>query len=568
MRWITRSFRNLLVAALAGLVLVLGVPTFLYVTIAHTQQLVQERGHMLDYIASTAATLISENLRERSREVELLAQSSLLAAENLDNAALQQTLERMQHTYTYYSWIGLADMQGIVQVATDNLLTGLDVSARPWFQEAKQGMYVGDLHEAKLLAKLLPPLPGAEGPLRFIDFSVRISNPQGQPRAILGAHAHWQWSSDLIKLVTPPDAEQRGVELFIIDKNNQVILPDTPLPEGELHQVPVIAHDSGAHYYSWGSEKQFLTAVANVVSPPSTIPLDWRVMVRQPRDQVLQQVIQLQRVIITVFGLALLAFALLAGLLGRQLGRPLQQLTRIAQAISQGRPASFDVRVRTNELKELIQALQQMSSRFLEHQKELEAAARTLEHKVELRTQELAEANKRLTDLARKDTLTGLPNRLASTEFLQHEFQQLARRSASYAIIMLDIDYFKRVNDTYGHATGDKVLQHVAAVLASSIRANDFVGRVGGEEFMAVLPTTELVDAAKVAEKIRAAVEASPVEGVGRITISVGVAQAHLSDTHADTAVNLADAMLYKAKHQGRNRVVTAVDSTSDEPIK
>src|SRR5690606_2383285 len=106
---------------------------------------------------------------------------------------------------------------------------------------------------------------------------------------------------------------------------------------------------------------------------------------------------------------------------------------------------------------------------------------------------------------------TGLPNRLAANEFLQHEYSLLKRRPVPYAVVLLDIDYFKKVNDTHGHALGDVVLQHVAKVLAASVRVNDFVGRVGGEEFMMILPMTTLDDALIVAEKLRSAVEAEPV---------------------------------------------------------
>lgn len=544
-------------AALVGLVALLGIPTFFYVTLTHTRQLVEERGHMLDYLALTAATIIGENLRERSREVELLGQSLLYDGAGLDRQQLAASLARMQQTYPYYSWIGFADTQGVVQVSTGNLLIGESVAKRPWFQEAFKGVYVGDLHEAKLLAKLLPQ-PEGQGPLRFIDFSVGVHDPSGVTQGVLGVHAHWGWSKDLVSLVTPADAAAKGVEIFIVNPNNEIIFPDAQSQPEEDMIVPDLSNLASARYATWGDQADYLTAAAPVVSPKSTVPLDWKVVVRQPREKVLEDAIALQRAISIFFVIALVVFSVLAVVLGRQLGRPIQQLTRIAQSIAQGRRAQFNVKLRTNELRQLGEALQEMSSRLLANQRELEAAAHELERKVEQRTKELAHANQLLSALARSDALTGLPNRLAANEFLQHEYSLLKRRPVPYAVVLLDIDYFKKVNDTHGHALGDVVLQHVAKVLAASVRVNDFVGRVGGEEFMMILPMTTLDDALIVAEKLRSAVEAEPVEPVGVVTVSVGVALANQDDASADRAVNQADAMLYEAKRAGRNRVMPA----------
>lgn len=165
---------------------------------------------MISYLADTAAIIISENLRERSREVQLLAQSTLYSGASPDKAQLSAGLMRMQETYPYYSWIGLTDMNGVVQVATNGLLEGQSVAQRPWFQQAQRGMYVGDLHEAKLLATLVPAPDGNPGLLRFIDFAAQVNDPQGRPIGVLGVHAHWGWSRDLIKLVTPPRGTARG----------------------------------------------------------------------------------------------------------------------------------------------------------------------------------------------------------------------------------------------------------------------------------------------------------------------------------------------------------------------
>jgi diguanylate cyclase (GGDEF)-like protein/PAS domain S-box-containing protein/hemerythrin-like metal-binding protein len=184
-----------------------------------------------------------------------------------------------------------------------------------------------------------------------------------------------------------------------------------------------------------------------------------------------------------------------------------------------------------------------------------------LESTVVARTAELARANEGLRRLARRDALTELPNRLAANERLHSEFISMKRLDTAYAVLMIDIDFFKRVNDTHGHAVGDQVLQRVAQVLRLTLRESDFIARFGGEEFIALLPATELAAATRVAEKIRQAVEAAPDPTAGTLTLSVGVAIAHHEQASEKEAVLDADNALYFAKNQGRNQVQLAPES-------
>jgi diguanylate cyclase (GGDEF)-like protein/PAS domain S-box-containing protein len=181
----------------------------------------------------------------------------------------------------------------------------------------------------------------------------------------------------------------------------------------------------------------------------------------------------------------------------------------------------------------------------------------SLERKVDERTAELARANAELQNLAWRDALTGLPNRLAGMNHLESEFARMGRNeSATSSILMMDVDLFKNINDTHGHGVGDDVLKRIAGIITASLRAGDFVARFGGEEFMALLPDTATDGAMVVAEKIRAAIEASPDSTVGTVTISIGVTLASARDAEMDVAVRRADAALYEAKRSGRNRVV------------
>ncbi len=158
--------------------------------------------------------------------------------------------------------------------------------------------------------------------------------------------------------------------------------------------------------------------------------------------------------------------------------------------------------------------------------------------------------------LANSDALTGLQNRRRATERLEAELARARRYGTPLSVILTDIDHFKQVNDRFGHNMGDEVLVRVASTLQETLRQVDLVGRWGGEEFLVILPDTDLDGARIVAERLRLGVEAIPpfVEGPARVTSSVGVASFRGEENSA-VFVDRADQALYRAKEAGRNRV-------------
>ncbi len=158
------------------------------------------------------------------------------------------------------------------------------------------------------------------------------------------------------------------------------------------------------------------------------------------------------------------------------------------------------------------------------------------------------------------DPLTGLPNRAAWSERLDHEVNTWHQRGNSLSLAMLDLDHFKRINDGYGHLAGDKVLKIIASVLGKRLRPSDFIARFGGEEFVLLMPDSPLEDALAVGEMLRAAIEACPFHFKGEpvtITVSMGVAQFQPGE-RSDLALKRADEALYRAKAAGRNQVQAA----------
>lgn len=166
----------------------------------------------------------------------------------------------------------------------------------------------------------------------------------------------------------------------------------------------------------------------------------------------------------------------------------------------------------------------------------------------------LEEANERLERLALTDGLTGLPNHRHFQEELDRACRRAERDGNPVSLLMLDVDFFKQFNDTFGHPAGDEVLRRVAAILAESVRGSDVPARYGGEEFAVILPNTDGEAALEVAERIRAAVEAEPWEK-RPVTVSIGASTQLGARLRSKQAISDADEALYRSKKEGRNRV-------------
>ena len=202
-----------------------------------------------------------------------------------------------------------------------------------------------------------------------------------------------------------------------------------------------------------------------------------------------------------------------------------------------------------NKESERVAQVEEKNQQLSEQLKQLETESG------KLRQQVLESKNKALID-----QLTQLPNRMAYDERMHQEFARWKRYNSTLILMVWDIDFFKKVNDTYGHQAGDKVLKVVANLLQKNLRETDFISRFGGEEFVGLMPETTLGGGFKIAEKIRHSIEQLEFHYRGskvKVTISCGISLFWENDT-PETAFNRADKALYQAKDEGRNRCVIA----------
>lgn len=179
-----------------------------------------------------------------------------------------------------------------------------------------------------------------------------------------------------------------------------------------------------------------------------------------------------------------------------------------------------------------------------------------LRHELESKQSELLEVNKKLQELATTDGLTGLQNRRSLQENLTKSFALQSEQLQPLSFLLIDIDYFKKINDSFGHMTGDSVLQGLGHLLKDVSRKDDFVARYGGEEFALILPNTDKSEAMKIAERIRSTIE-NVLWDMPKITVSIGISTSSPHDTE-NTLQASADRALYASKNGGRNLVTHA----------
>jgi len=234
--------------------------------------------------------------------------------------------------------------------------------------------------------------------------------------------------------------------------------------------------------------------------------------------------------------------------------RPMADIARVVQRIGSGKFASRVDVSEAGPLAQLARGINDMAER-------LAAAQESLQHQVAIATEELRLQKEAAEQVARIDALTGVASRRAFTERADLEIQRALRYRQPLCVAMVDIDRFKRVNDTYGHAVGDLVLVAFAQAINQQIREVDMIGRLGGEEFAVLLPGITADEAMTVAERMRHAVESKELLVGGRpmhFTASFGVAEFDGMELNMAGLLARADSALYHAKHTGRNKVVFA----------
>ncbi|MGB9110070.1 MAG: cache domain-containing protein, partial [Telluria sp.] len=372
------------------------VLTFLLVSVIerrNTGQVETSIGYGLAELAMQTSDKLERGMYERYREVRLIAQRRGLRPESpLERR--RETLDQMQDSYGYYSWIGVAGLDGKVQVAAKGLLEGADVSKRPWFKDALKGKNAGDVHEALLLAKLLPQQ--AE-PWRFVDVAFPVPDDAGRSQGILGVHLSWLWARDVERSVIAPIAARRNVEALIVDAKGTVLL-GPPGWQGSVLSLASLkaasAQKEGGYLVEkWPDGQTWLVGYARGRGYADYPGLGWTVLVRQNVDDAYAPVRRLSEYGLTA-GILLAGLCSIAGVLvARRITRPLDELARSARDLREGDPVTISPgRGGYEEVETLSGTLNALVADLVRRRGELEDLNATLELRVEQRTRELEQA--------------------------------------------------------------------------------------------------------------------------------------------------------------------------------
>ena len=235
------------------------------------------RHEAMQVAAQSAAALFAQEMAERSTEIDLLRRVSTFTHESLSSSEVRQLLELRQSTHEEYLWIGVANPQGVVVQGTNGVLVGESVAARPWFKVAQSRTYIGDVHEAALLAGRIPESTIHE-PLRFVDFASPIVTPGGQLKGVLAGHASWNWVGRSVNAKVLRALGRDGVEMLVINQKGECLYPVSALSL----QMPVdLTSMKEAAPVLWPDGKVWVTAVGSVKLPSEANGFTWHVVIRQ-----------------------------------------------------------------------------------------------------------------------------------------------------------------------------------------------------------------------------------------------------------------------------------------------
>ncbi|MFI8393751.1 diguanylate cyclase [Pseudomonas sp. NPDC078863] len=370
-----------------------------------------------------------------------------------------------------------------------------------------------------------PAYPSSAGNL-VVFISQPVYDAAERYVGIIGGSVYLREDNALHTLISR-HFQHEGTFVFVTDQDRQLLFHPDAARIGDTLGWSKTA-DAALRGESGSMTVRNYKGVAMLAGYAQVPGAGWAVVAQQPREVSLAPMNTLMRDVFEgMVPAALIGFVLIW--FGTSLVcRPLNQLSRIARQLSAP------------------QATEQ-----LRHVKAWYQEAFSIRQAMLAGVQLLQAKLGRLNQQVLTDPMTGLANRRAMDE----ELRGLERAGRTYSVLSLDIDHFKRVNDTFGHDKGDLAIKQVAHTLQTHSRTGDLACRAGGEEFLLILPETDVASASVIAERIRQAIATSDIETVGHITASIGVATCEHLPTTAEIVLKKADECLYRAKQGGRNRV-------------
>lgn len=650
-----RSFRTRLVIVVGLIALTITVTLSYGLGRLSTAQIKKDKGSLLAELAAQMAREMDKGIFERRREIQIVASLHLLSNPKGPVEEKRQLLETLQASYQNYAWIGFTDTEGTIITATHSLLEGKSVKTRSWFMEGAKAPYVGNIHDAFLLAKLLPKPQYDFLPLRLLDVSAPIKDSNDHLLGVLCGHLSWDWTFQVRNNLLEPLKNAHDLDVIIVNADGNILLGTPELQQLTEHlELPSLklAHElqHGYTVETWPDGKTYLTGFFASQGFADFSGLGWTTLVRQNIDQAYAPVFQLQRYTIAIVGgLGLILIMVLWGVIGR-LVRPMSAIAESADKIRFGLAGIEDiplvhgqdeVAIMSRSLRNLLTTLDskncelKLSAQVFRTSTEgivITDADQTIltinqaysnitgynpqeiigqkpsilssgQHPPEFYTAmwrkirragywqgevinqrkdgalytewlnistvydehhavayyvgifsditERKQAEEKIRYLANHDVLTDLPNRLVFEERVNAAIRNAQQHHSQIAVLFVDLDRFKNINDSLGHPMGDRVLKVVAQRMQRCIPESHTLARFGGDEFIAVIPGfTDLDEVIQIAKALINEVEPTIVldEYHLHVSMSIGISLYPQDGDNTMTLVKNADAAMFHAK--------------------
>lgn len=528
-------------------ILILSVFVILFTTIIsitinnESSQSVEEHiNHSLTEKAYQIAEKLDYFMWSRYGEITILSNLETLKHPK-DEEEITNLLNELKLNFPYYSWIGYTDTSGNIKAATDDILVGVDISERPVFKEAVEETFIGDVHEAVLLAKLLPNPTGE--PVKFVDISAPVFNEENEFIGVLASHLSWRWAEEVREsVILPLKHKEETLDVFIVSKlDNTILLGPKDMIGQPLEINAVKKAQLGRNEWSlekWPDGNNYLTGYSLADGFLNYPGLDWTVLVRQPEQVAFHSVDRLRDNIMKIGLFSAILFGIIGWYFAGIISNPLRQLALAANQLRNGEKVEIPIKKGIRDIELLAISLRELISTLTRTESNLG----------------------RMEVIAHQDALTALPNRYALDEYIKKLNPSLQKDTTNHAVLYLDLDGFKNVNDELSHHHGDIALKEVANRLKKCIPSKDLICRLGGDEFVIILevdPNNSFETIDKIGNRIIESLnKPMNIEGC-TVTIgcSIGSAIWPAHDEDLYQVLRYADKALYLSKAQGKNQL-------------
>jgi diguanylate cyclase (GGDEF)-like protein/PAS domain S-box-containing protein len=556
--------------------------------------IIKQKENLLSLIVRNISDSFDELMGDRAREIQMIASSYIVTNKQISLKEKQALFEKMKKSYKHYAWIGMTDTKGNIIAGTNNLLVGKNVAKRSWFIHGSKGLHMGDVHDAFLLAKIMPKPKWDDLPLRLVDISVPIYSNDGEFLGVICGHLGWDWAFE-IRSKIKQKLDDKNIDILVLKSDSSLLLGNSKIPSHSIdlstQQSYILSKNKqfGVVKEIWpDTNEMYLSAFAHN-NPKNTDNIKWIIIARENLKFIQEQIDTLKNKILLTFLVFSFALILFVGYIINHLLNPIINIAKKADEIGDGNDKiilpTFNNNQEANILSKTLNSLIAKLRCDLEKEKEyahkLEVFERIINdapfgilitdkdntilsinhayekitgyskeevigynpkilrsgkhdkkfyekmwHKLlesgqwqgeiynkrkngeifsELLTigvikneneiknfvaifsdiTEMKRDKEKLKYFADYDSLTNVYNRGKIKSILKNYIEKDAIKSCS--LIYIDLDYFKKINDTLGHGIGDKVLREICTNISNNFKDAD-LGRFGGDEFLLIFP--------------------------------------------------------------------------------